>query len=175
MKGLIKIETKLIILRGNSGSGKTTIAKLLQKSLGEETLLVSQDIVRREMLMVPDLQGNMSIELIKRITEFGKGTCKVVILEGILKKQVYEELLLDLVDYFDYHVYAYYFDLPFTETVERHKLRSSAKEFGEVRLNTWWIPHDQLGINGEVMLTIDMSQQDIVDLILHQINESPCS
>ncbi len=175
MKGLIKIETKLIILRGNSGSGKTTIAKLLQKSLGEEILLVSQDIVRREMLMVPDLQGNMSIELIKRITEFGKGTCKVVILEGILKKQVYEELLLNLVDYFDYKVYAYYFDLPFTETVERHKLRSSAKEFGEVRLNTWWIPHDQLGINGEVMLTIDMSQQDIVDLILHQIKESSCS
>jgi len=99
LKGLIKIETKLIILRGNSGSGKTTIAKLLQKSLGEETMLVSQDIVRREMLMVPDLQGNMSIELIKRITEFGKGTCKVVILKGILKKQVYEELLLDLVDY----------------------------------------------------------------------------
>ena len=172
MKGLIKIETKLIILRGNSGSGKTTIAKLLQKQLGEETLLVSQDLVRREMLMVSDLQGNMSIELIKRITEFAKGTCKVVILEGILKKQVYEELLLNLIDYFDHHVYAYYFDLPFTETVERHKLRSSAKEFGEERLNTWWIPNDQLGINGEMMLTSDMSQQDIVDVIFRQIKKS---
>jgi len=175
LKGLIKIETKLIILRGNSGSGKTTIAKMLQKSLGEETLLVSQDIVRREMLMVPDSLGNMSIELIKRITEFGKGKCKVVILEGILKKQVYEELLLDLSEYFDSKVYAYYFDLPFTETVERHKLRSSSKEFGEERLNTWWIPNDQLEINGEVMLTIDMGQEDIVDLILHQIKESSCS
>lgn len=67
------------------------------------------------MLMVTDLQRDMSIELIKRITEFSKGTCKVVILEEILKKQVYEELLPDLVNYFDYQVCVYYFDLPFTE------------------------------------------------------------
>ena len=39
---------KLIILRGNSGSGKTTIAKELQKSLGRNTMLISQDVVRRD-------------------------------------------------------------------------------------------------------------------------------
>ena len=45
---------KLIILRGNSGSGKTTIAKKLQKNFGHGTLLISQDVVRREMLYVKD-------------------------------------------------------------------------------------------------------------------------
>lgn len=41
---------KLIILRGNSGSGKTTVAKALQKKLGRNTMLISQDEVRRNML-----------------------------------------------------------------------------------------------------------------------------
>ena len=41
---------KLIILRGNSGSGKTTIAKELQRKFGENTMLISQDVIRREML-----------------------------------------------------------------------------------------------------------------------------
>lgn len=41
---------KLIILRGNSGSGKTTVAKELQKRFGRNTMLISQDVVRRDML-----------------------------------------------------------------------------------------------------------------------------
>ena len=40
------IMSKLIILRGNSGSGKTTIAKELQKLFGKNTLIFSQDIIR---------------------------------------------------------------------------------------------------------------------------------
>lgn len=38
-------ETKVIILRGNSGSGKSTIAKALQKRFGYGTMLISQDII----------------------------------------------------------------------------------------------------------------------------------
>ena len=34
---------KLIILRGNSGSGKTTVARALQRKFGRNTLLLSQD------------------------------------------------------------------------------------------------------------------------------------
>ena len=42
--------SKLIILRGNSGSGKTTIAKEIQKNFGRNTMLISQDVIRRDML-----------------------------------------------------------------------------------------------------------------------------
>ena len=40
-------EVRLIILRGNSGSGKTTTGKALQKKSGHGTMLISQDVVRR--------------------------------------------------------------------------------------------------------------------------------
>jgi uridine kinase len=38
---------KLIILRGNSGSGKTTTGKALQRKFGHGTMLISQDVGRR--------------------------------------------------------------------------------------------------------------------------------
>ena len=37
--------SRLIIIRGNSGSGKSTIARLAQEKLGEGTMLISQDEV----------------------------------------------------------------------------------------------------------------------------------
>ena len=43
---------KLVILRGNSGSGKTTVARALQRKIGFNTMLISQDEIRRNMLWV---------------------------------------------------------------------------------------------------------------------------
>lgn len=57
-------EIKLIILRGNSGSGKTTTAKALQKKFGHGTMLISQDVVRREMLFVKDGPDTEAIKLL---------------------------------------------------------------------------------------------------------------
>ena len=37
---------KIIILRGNSGSGKTTVARALQKKFGYNTMMISQDGIR---------------------------------------------------------------------------------------------------------------------------------
>lgn len=45
---------KLITLRGNSGSGKTTIAKALQEKFGKNTMLLSQDVIRRDILKTND-------------------------------------------------------------------------------------------------------------------------
>lgn len=73
------MESKLIILRGNSGSGKTTVAKSIQDHYGTATLLVSQDTIRRDMLKVHDREGNLSIDLIRQVAEYGKSKCKYVI------------------------------------------------------------------------------------------------
>ena len=62
---------KLIILRGNSGSGKTTIAKELQRKFGENTMLISQDVIRREMLGVKDGPNTLALPLIKELLFYG--------------------------------------------------------------------------------------------------------
>ncbi|MDL4839906.1 kinase [Aquibacillus rhizosphaerae] len=165
------MESKLIILRGNSGSGKTTIAKSLQNHLGRGTLLVSQDVVRRDMLKVHDRDGNLSIDLIRQIVEYGKDKCEFVIVEGILNKRSYGEMLMDLIQFFNQEAYTYYFDLSFEETVLRHNTRSKKMEFGEDSLRTWWNPNDYLGVEEETLFTNDMLQNDVLKQILNQLQK----
>ncbi|WP_175639133.1 kinase [Metabacillus schmidteae] len=165
------MESKLIIIRGNSGSGKTTTAKSLQNQLGHGTLLVSQDVVRREMLKVHDRDGNLSIDLISQIAKYGKGKCEFIIVEGILYKSRYGEMLDKLIQFYNQNAYTYYFDLSFEETVIRHKSSSKKLEFGEESLRAWWNPNDYLGVDGETILTNDMSQNDVLKLILNQLQK----
>lgn len=163
------MESKLIIIRGNSGSGKTTTAKSLQNYLGNGTLLISQDVVRREMLKVQDREGNLSIDLIRQIAEYGKDKCEFIIVEGILYKERYGEMLKNLIQFYDHEAYAFYFDLSFEETVLRHNSRKKKMEFGEDSLRAWWNPNDYLGVAGEMKLTGDMSQDRVLKLILNQL------
>ncbi|MER2169262.1 MAG: kinase [Psychrobacillus psychrodurans] len=163
------MQSKLIIIRGNSGSGKTTTAKSLQNHLGSGTLLVSQDMVRRDMLMVQDKEGNLSMDLIRQIAEFGKDKCEYVIVEGILSKNRYGEMLNNLIQFYNSNTYTYYFDLSFEETVKRHNSRTKKFEFGEDSLRAWWNPNDYLSVEGEIILTDEMSQSDVFELILDQI------
>ncbi len=165
------METKLIIIRGNSGSGKTTTAKNLQNHLGHGTLLVSQDVVRREMLKVHDRKGNLSIDLIRQIAEYGTDKCDFVIVEGILNKNRYGEMLNNLIQFYNQKSYTYYFDLSFAETVRRHNSSAKKMEFGEDALRAWWNPNDYLGMEGETILTNGMSQNDVLKLILNQLQE----
>lgn len=48
------VRKHLIILRGNSGSGKTTVAKELQERFGRGTMVLSQYMIRREVLKERD-------------------------------------------------------------------------------------------------------------------------
>ena len=71
---------KLIILRGNSGSGKTTVAKALQEKFGANTMLLSHDVIRREILKVKDGIGTPACALLIHMLKYGRRNCEVVII-----------------------------------------------------------------------------------------------
>ncbi len=62
---------KFILIRGNAASGKTSLAKLLQAELGENTLLLSQDSLRRDMLHAHDGFDSPTIPLLLTLLEHG--------------------------------------------------------------------------------------------------------
>ena len=81
---------KLIILRGNSGSGKTTIAKELQWKFGRNTMLISQDVIRRDMLRVKDGENTLVLPLMKELLVYGSSHSDFVVLEGIMYADWYK-------------------------------------------------------------------------------------
>lgn len=159
----------LIILRGNSGSGKTSTARLLQRELGYGTMVVSQDVVRREMLRIRDYDDNPAIQLIYDLCMYGQKIGYTVILEGILSNKRYGGMLRQLLTDFDGNKFAYYFDVSFEETLRRHRTKPNCHEFGEAEMRELWKEKDYLGIPGEVLINETMSQDDIVQMIISDV------
>lgn len=62
-------------------------------------------------------------------------------------------------------IYAYYFDIPFEETVRRHQTRSKAVEFGADEMREWWKEKDYLDLIKETVITEDKSKDEIVNEI----------
>ena len=64
---------KLILLRGNSGSGKTTLARLLQERFGPNTMRISHDMIRMEILHVWGAEGvEKSLPLLIELLRYGR-------------------------------------------------------------------------------------------------------
>lgn len=163
--------SKLVIIRGNSGSGKTTVAKGLQKKLGHGTMLISQDVVRREMLYVKDGEKPKVEELLFQLAMYGKNNCDVVILEGILNSKWYNNLFERLLKEFENNIFAYYFDIPFEETLERHKQKPNAHEFGEAEMREWWHEKDLLQCIPETLLGQEPEKDEIINMMYEKVTE----
>jgi len=162
--------SKLIILRGNSGSGKSTIATRLRSQLGEKVMFLQQDVLRRDILKVEDKAGNPVIGLIEHLALYGKNKGYDILLEGILSENKYGDMLKTLLAEFD-ETHVYYLDISFDETLRRHNLRHQSSDFGEAEMREWWREKDYLGVLCEKILTEDLSEDELVELILQDTKD----
>jgi len=158
--------SKLIILRGNSGSGKSSLAKTLQRKFGRNTMIIPQDTVRREILWVHDGEGNPSIPLMMELLKYGKSHSDVVILEGILDAECYVPLFRCAIEEFGLeNIFAYYYDIPFEETLVRHETKAARFEFGEADMRRWWKEKDYIAFSPETVFTKDVSLEKAVETV----------
>lgn len=156
---------KLIIIRGNSGSGKTSVSKVLQEKFGENTMLVSQDMVRREILHTRDGEDTKALPLMTELLKYGRRNSPVTILEGIMVAEWYMPLFETAIKEFGSEIYAYYYDLPFEETLARHDTRAKRMSFGAEDMRRWWVEKDYMKIIPEKILTKEIGLDEAVEMI----------
>ena len=161
---------KLIILRGNSGSGKTTTAKRLQERIGTGTMRLSHDMIRMEILHTHGRDGvERSLPLMIELLRYGRRHVEVTILEGILHTADYAPLFQTAIEEFGTEIYAYYYNLPFEETLRRHETKPNHGDFGEVEMRRWWRDQDLIGTISETILGMEDGQEETVEKILRDI------
>jgi predicted kinase len=161
----------LIIIRGNSGSGKTTVANTVRGEMREifgrgSTMLVPQDVVRLDMLDVKDTSDNESIELIYEICEYGLKCGKHVILDGILDRRKYGEMLTRLCGNWSGEVHAYYLDIPLGITLERHDMRPQKDMFTKQEMISWYNADNKLNMQNEYVFEETVSAQEAAAKII---------
>ncbi len=160
---------KLIMIRGNSGSGKSSLAKELQLKFGSKALLISQDLVRRQMLNAKDGQNCPAIPLLMNLVKYGHENNEITILEGILYTGFYKPLFEEIVNLFGDNIFACYYDIPFEETLKRHQTRSNKADFGEADMRDWWIEKDYIGFIAEKAIHENESLEETVEKIYSEV------
>jgi len=160
--------TKIIVIRGNSGSGKSAIAAGLRERYGRGIAIVSQDNLRRVVLRDRDRPGAANIGLIGLTARYALDHGFHVIVEGILYADRYSDMLLGLRrDHFGGSFF-YYLDLPLAETLNRHATKPNANEFGEAEMEQWYRPRDLLPDTIENIIGTESTLEDSVQRIVDE-------
>ena len=84
----------IIIIRGNSGSGKTTVANKLCDELGAECMLLSQDVIRRDVLHTKDGENSIAVDLLKNLILFIINSLLVPNSYIVIKPELYKHAIL---------------------------------------------------------------------------------
>lgn len=162
--------SQLVIIRGNSGSGKSSLAKALQTYYKNACLVLSQDLIRRQCLSEFGQSGTLTISLVEQMARFGYENDLIVILEGFYEKDKYGDMLERLRTLFGQQTLAFYYDISFEETVRRHQTRDKRHDFTPDDMRRWWRDKDYLGWDNEVFITEQMSLDAMKELIIHQLD-----
>ena len=165
-------DTRLVVLRGNSGSGKSTTARTLRERLGRGTAWVEQDHIRRILLREHDLAGGVNIGLIDTTVRYALDHGYDVVLEGILDAGRYGDMLRQLTTDHRGTTLHYYFDIPFAETVARHATRD-LHEVSPDMMQDWYRDHDVLAGIEQTVIGPDSSLDKTVTQILTDLGADP--
>lgn len=131
--------SRLVVIRGSSGSGKSSVAAAIRASRPHRSVaVVGQDVLRRDVLGTGDDLDGHATALIDLTTRFALHRGFDVVLEGILNADSYSDVLLRLVDDHRGTSRCYLYDLSFDETVRRHATKPVANAFGVDDLRKWW-------------------------------------
>ncbi|MGV9211611.1 kinase [Micromonospora sp. RB23] len=158
-------DTILVCIRGNSGSGKSSIGRELRRRHGRGCALVEQDYLRRILLRERDKPGGAAPALIGQTVRFALDHGYHVVMEGIMHTSRYRGMLTALRDGHRGQSLFCYLDVSLAETLRRHLTRPQVTEFTAEHMSGWYAAHDVLGWPDELVLPETTGLDEAVEAI----------
>ncbi|MFE0438745.1 AAA family ATPase [Streptomyces nigra] len=159
-------DTRLVILRGNSASGKSSVASGLRERFGRGLALVGQDNLRRTVLRERDRPGAANIGLIDVTARYALDAGFHVVVEGILYADRYGDMLAQLRADHRGVTHGYYLHVPLYETLVRHSSKPIADDVNEAQLRDWYRELDLLPSGIETVIGADSALHETVGRIM---------
>ncbi|MEW1865631.1 kinase [Streptomyces sp. NPDC088194] len=161
-------DTVLVVVRGNSASGKSSVAAGLRAGFGRGLAIVGQDNLRRTVLREWDRPGASNVGLIGVVARYALDHGFHVVVEGILYAGHYGSMLAELMSDHRGGTYAYYLDVPFEETLRRHATKPQEGEYGEAEMRGWYRAADLLPGGVETVIGAESALTASVERILRE-------
>ena len=127
------------------------------------------------MLFIVGGADNRAINLLEHLVLFGRENCDFTIFEGILYADDHDRLFRQIKEMFKGHIFAYYFDLSFEETLKRHEQKPNRHDFGEPEMKRWWRENDYINFIDEKRISKESGIEETVDSIYEDLTDDRCS
>jgi hypothetical protein len=160
------VDARLIVIRGSSGAGKSSVTAGIRAAYGRGVAWIEQDHVRRMMFQEDAEPDGANITAIRQLAELALSRGFHAVVEGIMPTVRYGEMLGELVDRHRGSAYLYYLDVSFDETVRRHATRPKASAFDGEAMREWYRGRDLLGRPDEVVISESSTLDETVRRIL---------
>ncbi len=158
--------TRLVVLRGNSGSGKSSVARRLQEHVATQVAWVEQDHLRRVLLCEEDIEGGAALGLVDQTVRYVLDHEVHVVLEGLLVAHRYGPMLRRLRADHRGVTRAYYLDITRDESVRRHAVREQNHEVPAEQMSRWYRPGDLVDGLREHLVGADADVDNTVARVL---------
>lgn len=168
-------DSRLITIRGNSGSGKSRLAEAIRSARPRGIAILGHDTLRREILHVPDRPGALSVAYIDLSARFALDNGLHVVIEGILHSEIYGEMLTRLVRDHRGTSASYCYELELEETLRRHRTKSLAAEVSEASVESWFRATDRVPPLEEFILDSSFTTEQALDVVLRDVSWMPAS
>ncbi|MEV0799277.1 AAA family ATPase [Kribbella sp. NPDC050281] len=169
------MDPRLIVIRGNSGSGKSSVVEGIRAAYGPGVAWIEQDYVRRTIFQERGRPDDASIPMIGQIARHALERGFHAVIEGIMPTLGYAEMFAELARDYAGSAYFYYLDIPFDETVRRHALRDKATAFTADDMAEWYRPQDLLDWPRETVIDQTSSLDATVQQILRETGLDPAA
>jgi adenylate kinase family enzyme len=158
--------SKLIILRGNSGSGKSTVAKALFEQVTKPAVLIEQDYYR---FIFKPAGGTLNSKTIHKMIKANVLAALKdnydLILEGIFNVKSWKVIFDEIFEIHPKDNFIFYFDISFGETIKRHRTKPNKDEWSEADMKDWYNPRDFMGYEFEYVIEEKSSKNEIIKKI----------
>ncbi|MFJ8181065.1 M15 family metallopeptidase [Streptomyces sp. NPDC094469] len=171
-------DTRLVVIRGNSASGKSSVAQGLRDHHGRGIAIVSQDVIRRNVLREHDTARGANIALLGRIARDALNAGFHVVLEGIMYADRYGHMITSLVRDHRGVSSCYYLNVPLETTLIRHASKADAAYLEQVtgtHLASWYRELDLLPGGPETVIQADSTLQDTIARIVRETDLTPAA
>lgn len=164
--------SRLIIVRGNSGSGKSQLAHAVRDARPRGVAIIGHDVLRREVLHVRDRPGALSVHYVDLSARFALDNGLDVVIEGILHAEIYGDMLSRLRSDHLGITRSYCYELELDETLRRHRTKPLAAEVTEDQVASWYRSSDRIGGLVEVIFDATVRARDALDRVLEDVDWS---
>ena len=131
---------------------------------------LSHDTVRMEILHVWGEQGiEKSLPLMMELLKYGHDNSNVTVIEGVLPAKEYSDLFDLATELYGKDIFAWYYDIPFEETLRRHGTKPNRNDFGETEMRRWWREKDYLPQIREEIIDSGKSVDEAVEMICNRV------